>query len=217
MQNIDKPYPPGHAGCAAPAGKSPSTRVFGHNERQVSGEPDSGTHEITDGTQVIAVEIGPGRRPVGQCSRQHLRSNHHAGLLQILYWRENSTQAVVVLVGVLGQGKGRFDDHGITDAFATTEDGRTTLDVTSLLSSDERFASGMYKAEKSRWVIDEPYGVDEFMYFLKGGVTLTSSDGSVTVIKAGEAVTIPKEWTGIWDTDGYEKIWVIYSADGSGL
>jgi NAD(P)-dependent dehydrogenase (short-subunit alcohol dehydrogenase family)/uncharacterized cupin superfamily protein len=103
------------------------------------------------------------------------------------------------------------------ETLTTTEDGRTTLDVTSLLSSDERFASGMYKAEKSRWVIDEPYGVDEFMYFLKGGVTLTSSDGSVTVIKAGEAVTIPKEWTGIWDTDGYEKIWVIYSADGSGL
>jgi len=103
------------------------------------------------------------------------------------------------------------------ETLTTAEDGRTTLDVTSLLSSDERFASGMYKAEKSRWVIDEPYGVDEFMYFIKGGVTLTSSDGSVTVIKAGEAVTIPKEWTGIWDTDGYEKIWVIYSADGSGL
>jgi uncharacterized cupin superfamily protein len=98
-----------------------------------------------------------------------------------------------------------------------TEDGHTTLDVTSLMSSDERFASGMYKAEKSRSVIDEPYGVDEFMYFIKGGVTLTSSDGTVTVISTGEAVTIPKEWTGIWDTDGYEKIWVIYSADGSGL
>jgi len=103
------------------------------------------------------------------------------------------------------------------ETLATTEDGRTTLDVTSLKSSDGRFASGMYKAEKSHWVIDEPYGVDEFMYFIKGGVTLTSADGTVTVVNAGEAVTIPKEWTGIWDTDGYEKIWVIYSADGSGL
>jgi len=34
---------------------------------------------------------------------------------------------------------------------------------------------------------------------------------------AGEAVTIPKEWTGVWDTEGYTKIWVIYSEDGSGL
>ena len=99
----------------------------------------------------------------------------------------------------------------------THDDGHTTLDVTSLLSSDKKFASGMYKSSKVRIEIDEPYGVDEFMYFLEGSVTLTSSDGSAQVINAGEAVTIPKEWTGIWETDGYTKIWVIYSADGSGL
>lgn len=93
----------------------------------------------------------------------------------------------------------------------------TVMDITSLLSSDKKFASGMYSAGPSREVIDEPYGVDEFMYFLEGGVTLTSSDGTVNVIDAGEAVTIAKEWTGIWETKGYKKIWVIYSHDGSGL
>ncbi len=104
------------------------------------------------------------------------------------------------------------------DMIATThEDGHKTLDVTSLLSSDKKFASGMYQSGKTRAEISEPYGVDEFMYFLEGSVTLTSSDGSVQVINAGEAVTIPREWTGTWDTDGYTKIWVIYSADGSGL
>lgn len=97
------------------------------------------------------------------------------------------------------------------------DDGHVTLDVTMLLSSDKKFASGMYKSGKTRSEIDEPYGVDEFMFFLEGGVTLTSGDGSVTTVQAGEAVTIPKEWTGIWDTDGYTKIWVIYSEDGSGL
>lgn len=97
------------------------------------------------------------------------------------------------------------------------ENGNVTLDVTSLLSSDKKFASGMYKSGKTRSEIDEPYGVDEFMYFLEGGVTLTSSDGTVTEISAGDAVTIPKEWTGVWDTDGYTKFWVIYSEDGSGL
>ena len=97
------------------------------------------------------------------------------------------------------------------------EDGHKTLDVTTLLSSDGKFASGMYKSGKTRAEINEPYGVDEFMYFVEGSVTLTSSDGSVQVINAGEAVTIPKEWTGIWDTDGYTKFWVIYSEDGSGL
>ncbi len=89
--------------------------------------------------------------------------------------------------------------------------------MTSLLSSDGKFASGMYRSGKTRSEISEPYGVDEFMYFLEGGVTLTSADGTVTRIDAGEAVTIPKEWTGIWETDGYTKIWVIYSEDGSAL
>jgi hypothetical protein len=40
---------------------------------------------------------------------------------------------------------------------------------------------------------------------------------TVTVVAAGEAVTVPKEWTGVWETDGYTRIGVIYSADGSGL
>lgn len=103
------------------------------------------------------------------------------------------------------------------DMLKTKEDGNTTLDVTSLMSSDGKFASGMYKSGKTRYEITEPYGVDEFMYFIEGGVTLTSSDGTKTVIAAGEAVTIAKEWTGVWETDGYTKMWVIYSEDGSAL
>ena len=91
------------------------------------------------------------------------------------------------------------------------------LDITSLKSSDGKFASGMYKAGKSRFEITEPYGVDEFMFFLEGSVILTSDDGSQMTIDAGEAVTIPKEWTGVWETDGYRKIWVIYSESGEGL
>ena len=92
--------------------------------------------------------------------------------------------------------------------------GGPSLDVTTLLSSDEKFATGMYKAGASRDEITEPWGVDEFMFFLEGSVKLTSSDGSVQIINAGEGVTIPKEWTGIWETQGYRKIWVIYSASG---
>lgn len=101
------------------------------------------------------------------------------------------------------------------DTLITGEGADRIQDITSLLSSDGKFASGMYTAGPSREVIDEPYGVDEFMYFLEGGVTLTSSDGTITKIEAGEAVTIAKEWTGIWETTGYKKIWVIYSDDGS--
>ena len=91
------------------------------------------------------------------------------------------------------------------------------LDFTSLKSSDGKFASGMYKAGPQAFDITEPYGVDEFMFFLEGSVTLTSTDGAVITVNAGEAVTIPREWMGRWQTEGYRKIWVIYSEDGSGL
>lgn len=104
-----------------------------------------------------------------------------------------------------------------SDMLELTEYGNTTQDVTSYLSSDMKFGSGMYKSGAVRFEITEPYGVDEFMYFLEGSVTLTSDDGDVQVISAGEGVTIPKEWTGVWETQGYTKIWVIYSEDGSGL
>jgi len=101
---------------------------------------------------------------------------------------------------------------------AVTQEGDAhILDLTSLKSSDGKFASGMYKAGAQVFDITEPYGVDEFMFFLEGSVTLTSADGTVIAVNAGEAVTIPKEWTGRWETEGYRKIWVIYSADGSGL
>ncbi len=103
------------------------------------------------------------------------------------------------------------------DMIELTKDGNTTLDVTTFLSSDKKFGSGVYKSGAVRFEIDDPYGVDEFMYFVEGGVTLTSADGTVHVISAGDGVTIPKEWTGVWETDGYTKIWVIYSEDGSGL
>lgn len=107
-----------------------------------------------------------------------------------------------------------FDDPSTT---ITEVEGEKILDFTSLKSSDGKFASGMYKAGPQTFDITEPYGVDEFMFFIEGSVTLTSADGAVTTVNAGEAVTIPKEWIGRWETKGYRKIWVIYSEDGSGL
>ena len=91
------------------------------------------------------------------------------------------------------------------------------LDFTLSKASDGKFASGIYEAGPQAFDITEPYGVDEFMFFLEGSVTFTSADGSAVTVSEGEAVTIPKEWTGRWQTVGYRKIWVIYSADGSGL
>jgi len=103
------------------------------------------------------------------------------------------------------------------DTIITEGDAGTILDFTSLTASDGKFASGVYSAGPQAIDITEPYGVDEFMFFLEGSVTLTPLGGDPVTIGPGEAVTIPKEWMGRWETPGYRKIWVIYSADGSGL
>ena len=104
------------------------------------------------------------------------------------------------------------------DAEKYKEEGRPVINFTSLASNDKKFATGMYSAgESHEKFLDEVYGVDEFMYFITGSVTLTSEDGTVQVINAGEAVTIPADWKGTWDTKGYTKIWVIYSKNGSAL
>ncbi|MCJ9430143.1 cupin domain-containing protein [Kordiimonas marina] len=90
-----------------------------------------------------------------------------------------------------------------------------THDVEAFLSTDKKMDSGMYKSGPVRMEFkDQPYGVDEFMYFLKGGVTLTSADGTVTKIGPGDAVTIGRNWKGVWESKGYTKIYVIYSPDG---
>ena len=103
------------------------------------------------------------------------------------------------------------------DMVEETDNGNTTLDVMTMLSSDGKFGTGMYRSGKVHYDITEPYGVDEFFYILEGSITLTSVDGTVQTMNAGEAVSIPKEWTGTWDTDGYNKVWVIYTEDGSAL
>jgi len=88
-----------------------------------------------------------------------------------------------------------------------------TRDFEAFRAADGHFDAGVYESKAERVPIEEPYGVDEFMYFLEGGVTLTGRDGHVTRIGAGEAVIIPKEWRGLWETDGYRKIYVIYSPE----
>jgi uncharacterized cupin superfamily protein len=106
---------------------------------------------------------------------------------------------------------GIFEDY---QPHVHTENGNTTHDVEVFRTESGDFDAGMYRSGKVRHDITEPYGVNEYMHFLEGGVTLTSSDGTVTEIMAGDSVVIPKEWTGIWETEGYMKIYVIYSPDG---
>jgi uncharacterized cupin superfamily protein len=89
-------------------------------------------------------------------------------------------------------------------------DGPAT-DVSLLKSRDGRFEAGLYSAGASDQPI-EAYEEDEFMYFLEGGVTLTSADGTVLEVHAGEGVVVPKGWKGRWTTKGYKKYYAIYQS-----
>jgi uncharacterized cupin superfamily protein len=84
-----------------------------------------------------------------------------------------------------------------------------------MASKDKKLSAGIYSATAARREI-AAYREDEFMYFIKGGVTLTSADGTVTEVKAGDGLTIPKGWKGIWDTKGYTKYYVTYETADNG-
>jgi len=144
-------------------------------------------------------------------------ANLFAGLAVGLIIAQFAPAATTVLPAMISKSDMQGSIFDRPETARTPRGDFTVLDVTTLISSDGKFASGMFRAGKSRFDVDEPWGVDEFMYFVEGGVTLTSEDGTVQEVRTGEAVTIPREWTGVWETDGYTKIWVIYSEDGSGL
>ncbi len=88
-------------------------------------------------------------------------------------------------------------------------DGPTT-DVLMLRSKDGKLEAGLYDAGPSEQDIDS-YPEDEFMFFLAGGVTLTSADGKKLEARAGEGVAMPKGWKGHWSTTGYKKYYVTYN------
>jgi ethanolamine utilization protein EutQ len=81
--------------------------------------------------------------------------------------------------------------------------------VQLMSSNDKKFTAGLFKAGAADIPFDS-YPDDEFCYFLSGSVQLTSADGSIVELKAGEAVVIPKGWKGRWTTAGYSKYYVVY-------
>jgi uncharacterized cupin superfamily protein len=101
------------------------------------------------------------------------------------------------------------------NAFHENKDGNATTDVVTFTSLNMVFQTGVYKSDPAHEEIKGPQGLpyNEFLYFISGRVRLTSSDGSVMNVNAGEAVTLPKGWTGHFDTQGYTKLYVTYNPD----
>ena len=96
------------------------------------------------------------------------------------------------------------------------DDGKPTKNVESLISADHKFMSGVYTVDRKHSFETgaKGYPDNEFMYFVKGGIKLTSIDGVVTEAHAGDAVSIPKGWQGKWESDGYTKYYVVYDPAG---
>ncbi|MGE7989953.1 cupin domain-containing protein [Pseudomonas sp. NPDC089554] len=89
----------------------------------------------------------------------------------------------------------------------------STIDVVTYDSKDKAFQTGMFKSGPMKVELKAPgLDHDEFLHFISGGITLTSSDGTRMEVGAGESVTLPKGWTGTFETAGYSKIYVIYNA-----
>jgi uncharacterized cupin superfamily protein len=97
-------------------------------------------------------------------------------------------------------------------AVKRTTEVRTTTAVPMFKSSDEKFSSGVFSSTAGHVEFDS-YRVDEFCYIVSGEATLTAADGTVTQLKAGDAITIPKGWKGKWVTSGYTKFFVSYNSD----
>jgi uncharacterized cupin superfamily protein len=101
------------------------------------------------------------------------------------------------------------------DAVHENKDGNATTDVVTFTSEDNGYQTGLYKSGPLHEVISKApgYPYNEFLYFISGGATFTSADGSVVTVHAGEAVTLPKHWLGTFDTKGYTKFYVTYNPD----
>src|SRR5215475_12950869 len=90
------------------------------------------------------------------------------------------------------------------DTVHENKDGNATTDVVTFTSKDGGYQTGLYQSGPLHET-DKDYPYNEFLYFISGGATMTSTDGSVVTVHAGEAVTIPRGWRGTFDTKGYTK------------
>lgn len=78
-----------------------------------------------------------------------------------------------------------------------------------LRSEDGSFEAGIGSMQKHSEAF-ESFHADQFLFALEGSVRLTSADGSVLNVAAGDALFIPKGWKGKWDTNGFKDVYVIY-------
>lgn len=103
------------------------------------------------------------------------------------------------------------DGESVETLTEESEAGSTqALDRIWYESEDGCLQTGIYETGANRYTINDPYPHDELMQFIEGGVTLTPTEGDAMTVMAGDTVMLPKGWTGVWDSEGYRKLYVIY-------
>jgi uncharacterized cupin superfamily protein len=104
-----------------------------------------------------------------------------------------------------------------TDAVHESEDGNDTVDVNTFTSGDKAFQTGVFKSGPVREEIRSApgYPYTELLVFLSGGAKFTSSDGNVVEAGPGEAITLPKGWTGVFESNGYTKLYAVYDPEAA--
>lgn len=82
--------------------------------------------------------------------------------------------------------------------------------VISFTGSDGKFVVGVAAYEKTELALED-WPVDEFMYFLEGAVEITDSAGVTQRMAAGDAIVMPKGFSGLWrQLSPIKKISVFY-------
>jgi uncharacterized protein len=76
-------------------------------------------------------------------------------------------------------------------------------------SADKRFNSGIWQSEPGKWRV--VFSESEFCYIIAGRIIITSDDGSVTTVKAGDAFVSPAGFLGTWDVvEPAKKFYAFY-------
>lgn len=91
---------------------------------------------------------------------------------------------------------------------------QTTWDVEAWISPERDFDMGIWRTTAMHQEFTDPWPYNEYIQLTEGSLTITTSDGTVTELAAGDSAMIPKGWTGTWDTPGLTKIYVIHAAGG---
>lgn len=82
----------------------------------------------------------------------------------------------------------------------------------SVLHNGEELRVVVFESTPAKAAHREPFAVDEFVYILSGKLILTESDGTRYEYTSGDALVVPKGFTGTWEMEGiYREIAVVRS------